>query len=420
MVHTLELRFSPLHYNVFDKMVNNPIYEFKSIKKGEKYRKFISNVYREDGITSVALQRIDVGVNFFTFADIRINADIVLNKDVPMIDENGMESFRDDLGKKTVPIYDLTPRIDKIYDIICKRYPELNPLYAELTDALSNGDYERYDFVLPHYLEYNKRFFILNEIDFAYDLPIHEFIQTYFSIMKHSKKMPKHIKQFSHIHDFGVDNTYAKSNSVKINIYDKYREILEENGDERVAEDNKYLRIEIAFKKNKLKYEVKTDERVDARTLSEFLYDPTVCQDAVITYLDKIVYSGTYYDINTAKKMIDKLNISDIMKKRYKDTLVNIRKHKGIKQYLDFLDSTGGAPKPSTVKKYLKDINDYGINPLTLSTREKNAFYDESSRSYWLPSLQYLVRMYSKHELDDPIDSLIELVDGNPHLYEEE
>ena len=166
---------------------------------------------------------------------------------------------------------------------------------------------------------------------------------------------------------------YYKSKSVNINIYLKGEQLQKEGLINNYNPLYDFLRIEIQVKKNKLNA-LNYKHNVHGR---DFHKMPISEYEAEILsyYINQLTGTGYYVTHDRAKKMIDDYNCTSSKKTKLKRLLYLISQYQSIKTVLDKVKSGEitelGAY--STVKSYLKEIQNMGINPVTISRNMKNS-----------------------------------------------
>ncbi len=74
------------------------------------------------------------------------------------------------------------------------------------------------------------------------------YVGNYMKLLNYGHQ-PERIERIRHEHKEGEDNLYEVNGSIKVNTYDKERELMERFGDEDNAKRHQVLRVEIALKR---------------------------------------------------------------------------------------------------------------------------------------------------------------------------
>lgn len=198
---------------------------------------------------------------------------------------------------------------------------------------------------------------------------------------------------------------YYKSKSVNINIYLKGEQLQKEGLITAYNPLYHFLRIEIQVKKNKLNY-LNQKHGVHGR---EFHQMPIPEYEAEILsyYINQLTGTGHYVTHDKAQKMIDDYNCTSTKKAKLKRLLQLISQYQSIKTVLDKVESGEitelGAF--STVQSYLREIQNMGINPVTISRNMKgsipksvvcNPINGKQHSEVLLPNLVDIVNSYNE------------------------
>ncbi len=162
-------------------------------------------------------------------------------------------------------------------------------------------------------------------------------------------------------------SAYWRGKSVNINIYDKYEEM--KNAKEPKAEMEemkKVLRIEVQVKTRKLRNIVRNDPYIESR---ELLRLATLEQERklILEYLSLVVRKGHHMKLTMARKIIKSSNHKRSKQNRLINVLKEIQNSGGVEAFLDRVNN--GYKKwgeLSTIKTYLRDLQDMEINPVLI------------------------------------------------------
>lgn len=215
-----------------------------------------------------------------------------------------------------------------------------------------------------------------------------------------------------------VNYIYYKSDGVNINIYHKGTEIEKRKLASNPDADYDFLRIEVQVKKSKLNAIVSkfglNKGGLGGRGL-EYLISPEIEHYILDYYVNKLTGTGFYVTYDRAMKMIDESRYTKTKKERMKKVIDAVAKKHGIAKVLEQVENgmITDLGKLSTVKQYLRDIHDIGINPVTLSARmgvSKQILKDQSGgedlSEKVLPSLVDILSAYGDQTKDYQLNSM--------------
>ena len=203
-----------------------------------------------------------------------------------------------------------------------------------------------------------------------------------------------------------ADNTdlnyiYYKGKSLNINIYHKKTELEKRQLVCDPDTDYDFLRIEVQVKKAKLNTLVKKFGLI-GREL-QYLITPEIERYVLDYYVSKLTGKGIYVTYDHAMNIIDNSGYTKPKKEHLKKVVEAVAKKHGIAKVLEQVENGTitdlGTPK--TVKKYLKEIESLGINPVTISARMdvpkkllKNKDIGKDLSEKLLPSLVDIISAY--------------------------
>ena len=203
---------------------------------------------------------------------------------------------------------------------------------------------------------------------------------------------------------------YYKSKSVNINIYLKGEQLQKDGLISNYNPLYDFLRIEIQVKKNKLNA-LNRKHGVHGR---EFHKMPIPEYEAEILsyYLNQLTGTGHYVTHERAKKIIDDYDYKPTKKSKLKRLLYLISRYQSVKTVLDKVQ-TGEITELgafSTVQSYIREIQNMGINPVTISRNMKNSIpksvacnpTNENQHSeVLLPNLVDIINAYNEQITDE-------------------
>lgn len=166
-----------------------------------------------------------------------------------------------------------------------------------------------------------------------------------------------------------VDYIYYKGKSLNINVYNKAEQLSREQQPVENIDDYDYLRIEIQVKKNKLNAIV-SKFGLKGREL-QYLATPQVEDYVLNSYVKALTGAGMYVTQQQAFQIIDGSEYTNKKKQRLKATIKAITDKHGIAKVLEQIENgkITDLGKLPTVRTYLREIQEMGINPVTISAR---------------------------------------------------
>lgn len=162
---------------------------------------------------------------------------------------------------------------------------------------------------------------------------------------------------------------YYKGKSLNINIYHKQTELEKRHLEFDPDTDYDFLRIEVQVKKRKLNTLVKKFG-LKGREL-QYLVTPEIERYVLDYYVNRLTGKGLYVTYDRAMNIIDNSGYTKNKKEHLKKVIEAVAKKHGIAKVLEQVENGKitdlGTFK--TVKRYLKEIEKLGINPVTISAR---------------------------------------------------
>ncbi len=162
---------------------------------------------------------------------------------------------------------------------------------------------------------------------------------------------------------------YYKGKSLNINIYHKQTELEKRHLEFDPDTDYDFLRIEVQVKKRKLNTLVKKFG-LKGREL-QYLVTPEIERYVLDYYVNRLTGKGLYVTYDRAMNIIDNSGYTKNKKEHLKKVIEAVARKHGIAKVLEQVENGKitdlGTFK--TVKRYLKEIEKLGINPVTISAR---------------------------------------------------
>lgn len=202
-----------------------------------------------------------------------------------------------------------------------------------------------------------------------------------------------------------IDSIYYKGskNGLNINIYHKETELKKRGLLNHPDIDYDFLRIEVQMKKGKLnslvsKYDLRGRELQSLIILEveEYVLD---------YYVTRLTGKGVYVTLKTAKDIINSSGYTKAKKDKLIKVIQAVSDKHGIAKVLEQVENgtITDLGKLSTIKQYLRDIHNIGINPVTISARINvpkvpliNLSGGADSSKIALPSLVDIIKAYSE------------------------
>lgn len=250
-------------------------------------------------------------------------------------------------------------RIDFTYDIPFMQYLTL----IDKGYSLRTGSFER------NYYENDEPDVPRNEIISSADEPDMPDIEDFLAEIPDDEPDASSNKVNINAGNIDLSYIYYKGKSLNINIYHKKTELEKRKLARNPDIDYDFLRIEVQVKKAKLNTLVKKFGLI-GREL-QYLITPSVERYVLNYYVSKLTGKGHYVTYSRAISIIDISGYTKPKKERLKKVVETVAKKHGIANVLEQVEkgliTDLGTLK--TVKRYLKEIESLGINPVTISAR---------------------------------------------------
>lgn len=362
MIHTIEIS-KMIPETIFNEVLLQNTFEYR-----RKNKIWISNKYKDSGIITACLFKFKPSQTQFHPKDSYLYMISLTIAPSAMCDA--------DYHSATNTLSFAMPVIIGIYRLIYDCFPmlETNP-----NNYLKNNE-----------LWMRENTFLVRRIDFA--IQIKEYANIYLRLIDRGfilRSKNYHKKCYNHIHDtesiltdndpdvsydnleVDVDTVYYSGKSANVNIYHKLSELTSRNLPYDNNIDYDFLRLEVQIKKNKLNYLIKK-HRIRSRELQDILVPESASvleEDTLKSYICLLTGSGTYVTIDDANRIIDNSDYSNPKRKRLKELIYTISKRGGIANTLQLVENgtINNLGTVSTIKGYLKIIQNLGINPVVLS-----------------------------------------------------
>ena len=187
------------------------------------------------------------------------------------------------------------------------------------------------------------------------------------------------------------------------------------------------LRLEIQVQRRRINYLIdKADSTVEERLLKDVM-DVDVEEKELSYYFSKVIGGGLYFTYPNAIQLIQNSKFKADKRLRLYKVIYYVEKHHGISKFLDRVkDGTiTDCGKLSTVQDYLRDLQNIGINPVTISDKDERAMkkitptYQVSNIGNYVHGVDYLLNpcihlemqlqkeQYIQDELMNPNSALV-------------
>ena len=236
----------------------------------------------------------------------------------------------------------------KIYDLA--EYLSLN----EITNRDYNYFSSKFNKSINHFgLSLNQ----LNttRLDYKLDLQItademQEYLYVFSKLRKRYYSLKK--KVYWNKDKSKIETVYYKGSKFNINIYDKQAQLLKKGIHDSIY--NNILRIEVQVKSRELNNYSKSCGI--SKDLINFWH--TSVRDYFFNYLliDKLLYSGDYYNLKNVKKQINNVKLST------QQRIIKFCKQIAKEDITDAINSLSRE----TAQKYIKELTDRNVNPITI------------------------------------------------------
>ena len=249
--------------------------------------------------------------------------------------------------------------------------------------------------------------FKVRRIDYALDI-LTDYKDIYMKLLAQGmlplnmKKKHKVYYGFDDKGDSIIQSKQAKTKSVSINFYDKEKEMIDK-GEVIFPEDYQQihdtLRLEIQVQRRRINYLInKKDSTVEERLLKDVM-DIAVEEKELSYYFSKVIGGGLYFTYSNAIKLIQNKKFKADKELRLCKVIKYVAKYHGISKFLDKVkDGTiTDCGKLSTVQNYIRELQNMGINPVTISRRDESVMkkitptYQVSNIGNYVHGVDYLL-----------------------------
>ena len=338
---------------------------------------WITHAYREQGFSAIKLHKIkrnevkgkvseDSDITYHYMITAIVNTGVMFHGDRHF--SNNILSFTPDFEKAIIyNLLEILPCLEV--------YPELREQDSAKWHEWNIYKLRRIDFVFEikqnnqQYLELLNAGYTLREKTYTRNYYEDEELLIDVSDDEPDIEDSEDIADLESEYTSNVQYIYYKGKSLNINIYHKNREIIKENLSANADNDYDFLRIEVQVKKNKLNAIVNKFDLI-GRELP-YIVTPEVEQYILDYYVKALTGTGIYVTLDKARCIINQSHFRADKKDRLKALVEEIANRHGIAIVLKKIEEgkITQLGKLDTVKKYLKDIQSLGINPLTISNR---------------------------------------------------
>jgi len=274
--------------------------------------------------------------------------------------------------KKTYPAF-TSLSINNYGNGTWKLYAVIDLIKLLETPYFSEIDYPTVEHRIKHFLQYlfghasSYKEHVLQRIDYRKDVIIQNRCErkALFHMYKkctskhgyHQKIIGKMNREEGKFEEYKTTQYHATKNSTELCIYDKAEERISK--DEPIADYEKdVLRFEVRLKKAHINH-MATSKKGKSRPkqLQEYMKDE-LYQEYMDNYTKPFLYSGDYYTIYGARKVLKASELSDSWKRKLDTFLVKVSEH-GI----DYMKNSMKRP---TFHKRMNLLAELGINPILI------------------------------------------------------
>ena len=203
---------------------------------------------------------------------------------------------------------------------------------------------------------------IVNRIDYAVNINT-PYVEEYIKLFQRADK-PRGFKELyckkSKTRKQRDGSFYLFNDSVSINFYNKEHERLSQNFNKDGAKD--LLRLEVQCKKPKTNT-IKCKNGFESRHLEHYLSNE-ISNQQLEYYYNKTIGTGDYYKLSEAIRIVQESNFTIKTKDKLINVLRLISTHRSIWRARE-----ESQYNSSCFNRYLKQIRELGVNPVTIPTR---------------------------------------------------
>jgi hypothetical protein len=258
------------------------------------------------------------------------------------------------------------------------------------------------------------KFYKITRIDYCVNLCIDELVKTegcssqkIMELIKRSD-IPYPYKEWteydkiSHRTKSRNNSFYLINDSVHINCYDKYSELIERSHENELHGNPPMPQETLNCAKNIIRFEVqcmphkisklsKTAEQIGNTCINKYktLLSPEVCQQIVSYYYNWIIGSSTWYTLPNAINKVKAVNFNQQKERRLIEALKLVNQCRSINKAKE----TCSDEELKVFKQSLKDLSLICVNPVTIPT-------NWNIKSIKSPFGQYQSEVYQK-QLND-------------------
>ena len=323
MLHTLMVKHRIISPKDFDEI-------YKGLDKitGEKPRKanegnYITGALKSIGFTNIQLTSKKINSKYkYNFMQIKI----ILNP-VKLLRKNKLEVIEED-------------HVEKLRKVFAE---EIKKIHVSLP-------------ILDYWT--------VNRIDYAININT-PYVKEYIKLFQRADK-PKGFKELycskSKTRKQLEGSFYLYNDSVAINFYDKESERAKQDFSADGAKN--FLRLEVQCKSLKINT-LKVKNRFNDKCLKNYI-SKDISFKQIEHYYNNTIGGGDYYKLSEAISMVQASNYTNVTKKKLTEVLKAINKHRSIWKAREKIKYSS-----SCFNRYLKQLREIGINPVTIPHRWK-------------------------------------------------
>lgn len=241
--------------------------------------------------------------------------------------------------------------------------------YLQALISVFNQEVKRISPILQDFGAYS-----LGRIDYCInfdlaDLMINCYPEEYMVLIQQAD-IPNHFSEYkeyrgtTHRKKPGINSFYLENNSVRINCYCKYYQLLQQFSSVPHIEDSLHvIRFEVQclyLKTWQMQKKIRNCENFE-KIMSQMLSD-ILCEKIITEYYCKTIGKGDYYSLEGARKKIKSMKFKRNKEERLLNALKQVSLHRGIFKAKFHLQDK----ELDDLKRSIKELEEIGINPVTI------------------------------------------------------
>lgn len=278
----------------------------------------------------------------------------------------------------------MVPYMYEVEDMCCTIKAKINPkIFLGLGDYITAADGTYLNTLISAFNQEARKispvlqdfgFYRLNRIDYCINFDLANLMKdpqpTDYMVLIQQADIPNHFSEYkeyrgtTHRKRPGLNSFYLMNNSVHINCYWKYHQMKTEFPSAPCI-DNSFNIIRFEIQCLYLKAHVMQKQIKDCgdfeKVMSVMLSDE-MCEKMITSYFNKTIGKGDYYSLAGARKKIKSMNFNRNKEDRLLNALKLVSLHRGIFKAKSHLQDK----ELIDLKRSIKDLEEIGINPVTI------------------------------------------------------